>query len=134
MVVTSSTRATCTLAESSLPSTNEFVLTKDSHDTANLLASAMLRLNAFWPGRRGVFVMKAVTTQTAATATAHLLIGAFFMLWSELRFAEDAHFPKEFFIGGDFVFVYVDYTVGIFVIGVPLRHEHAVENEGRWNL
>ena len=72
--------------------------------------------------------MKAATTQTAATATAHLLIGAFFMLWSELRFAEDAHFPKEFFIGGDFVFVDVDY------IGVPLRHEHAVENEGRWNL
>jgi hypothetical protein len=28
----------------------------------------------------------------------------------------------------------VDYTVGIFVMGVPLRHEHAVENEGRWNL
>lgn len=65
--------------------------------------------------------MKAATTQTAATATAHLLIGAFFMLWSELRFAEDAHFPKECFIGGDFVFVDVDYMASLSVMNTRLK-------------
>ena len=116
LAVTSSTLSMCKLEESSFPSTKEFMLMKESQERASLFAKAMLFLSAFWPGNLDALFMKAATTHTSAIAL--LFIRIVFALGAEVRFAEDAHFPKQCFILCDLLPINVNHAIGVSICDV----------------